>query len=83
MFDAGDGRQVPELGAAKPADAAIGNAEIAAFIGALAGLDTDVDDAERIDQIGLLEQLKAAAAAAQAQVTARFAEACAPGDHLA
>src|SRR4051794_15522595 len=37
-------------------------------------LDTVVDDSERIDQIGLLESIKAAAAAAQARVTIRFAE---------
>ncbi len=38
-------------------------------------LDTAVDDAERIDQIGLLESIKAAAAGAQARVTAAFAAA--------
>lgn len=40
---------------------------------ALASLDPNVDDAERIDQIRLLEELKAAAAAAQALVTVAFA----------
>lgn len=35
-------------------------------------LDDHVEDAERIDQIRLLEELKSAAAAAQARVTARF-----------
>ncbi len=39
---------------------------------ALALLDADVSDAERIDQIRLLEELKSAAAAAQAQVVADF-----------
>ena len=38
----------------------------------LAGLDRAVDDAERIEQIRLLEELKSAAAAAQAVVTADF-----------
>ena len=37
-------------------------------------LDTGVDDAERIDQIGLLESIKAAAAGAQARATVAFAE---------
>ncbi len=36
----------------------------------LAGLDHDVSDAERIDQLRALEELKAAAAAAQARVAA-------------
>jgi hypothetical protein len=37
-------------------------------------LDTAVDDPERIDQIGLLESIKAAAAGAQARATVAFAE---------
>lgn len=37
-------------------------------------LDTAVADAERIDQIGLLESIKAAAAGAQARTAAAFAE---------
>ncbi len=36
-------------------------------------MDTDVDDAERIDQLRLLEELKGAVAAAQARVTVDFA----------
>ncbi|MGI9155819.1 MAG: hypothetical protein ACR2FG_04185 [Marmoricola sp.] len=41
--------------------------------GELAGYDgAGVDDAERIDQLRALEELKAAAAAAQARVTAAF-----------
>ncbi len=36
-------------------------------------LDRDVDDAERIEHLRLLEQLKSAAAAAQAEVTVEFA----------
>jgi HNH endonuclease. len=38
----------------------------------LAGLDENVDDAERIDRIRLLEEIKAQAAAAQARETAAF-----------
>src|SRR6185437_10107190 len=38
----------------------------------LAGLDEDVDDAERIDRIRLLEEIKSHAAAAQARETAAF-----------
>jgi hypothetical protein len=47
--------------------------ELASLIGHLGRLDADVDDAERIDQIRLLEELKAAAAAGQARVTAALA----------
>ena len=53
--------------------AVVRTAHVAAFVEALSRLDTAVDDAERIDQIRLLEQLKAAAAAAQAKVTTAFA----------
>ncbi|HEV8054977.1 MAG TPA: hypothetical protein VGP51_00645, partial [Nocardioidaceae bacterium] len=45
---------------------------LAALVAGLGRLDASVDDAERVDQIRLLEQLKAAAAAAQATVTAGF-----------
>jgi len=45
---------------------------LAALVAGLGRLDASVDDAERVDQIRLLEQLKAAAAAAQARVTAGF-----------
>jgi len=48
-------------------------AALAGLIGALEHLDTEVDDAERIEQIRRLEELKSAAAAAQARVTAAFA----------
>jgi hypothetical protein len=47
-------------------------ADLAAFAAALRSLDTDVDDAERIDQLRLLEELKGAVAA-QARVTTDFA----------
>ncbi len=48
---------------------ALRTAEMAEWIGRLAMLDADVDDAERIRQVELLEALKGAAAAAQARVT--------------
>src|SRR5689334_6828334 len=41
---------------------------------ALGRLTTDVGDGERVDQIRLLEEIKAAAAGAQAQVTHDFAK---------
>jgi len=47
--------------------------ELRGFLGALSRLTTRVDDPERIDQIRLLEEIKAAAAAAQAKVTTEFA----------
>jgi len=47
--------------------------ELAALVGRLAGLSTDVDDAERVDRIRWLEAIKSAAAAAQARMTAAFA----------
>jgi hypothetical protein len=43
------------------------------FLGALTRLDHRVGDAERIDLIRLLEEIKGAAAAAQAKVTTEFA----------
>lgn len=46
--------------------------ELAGLVGRLAGLSTDVDDAQRVDSIRQLEQVKAAAAAAQARMTAAF-----------
>jgi len=46
--------------------------DLRGFLGALGRLDTGVDDAERIDQIRLLEEIKAAAAAGQAKVTTEF-----------
>lgn len=47
--------------------------ELTGLVDRLSLLDAEVDDAERIDQIRLLEELKGAAAAAQARVTAAFA----------
>ena len=49
--------------------------EVAAFLRRLPDLDVDgVGDAERIDQVALLESVKAACAAAQARASAAFAE---------
>jgi hypothetical protein len=48
-------------------------AALFAVVAGLGRLDSAVDDAERVDQIRALEELKAAAAAAQARVTAAFA----------
>ncbi|HEY4313989.1 MAG TPA: hypothetical protein VGO19_00605, partial [Actinomycetes bacterium] len=62
MFEA---RGSSELGAPMPATAAVRDLRVA-----LAGMDRAVSDAERIDQIRALEELKAAAAAAQARTTA-------------
>lgn len=49
------------------------DANLAGVIDTLTHLDADVDDATRIDRIRDLEELKAAAAAAQARETASFA----------
>lgn len=48
------------------------SAELAALPDQLAALSTRVDDPERVDRIRALEHLKAAAAAAQARMTAAF-----------
>ena len=47
-------------------------ADLRWFVGALGRLDDRVGDAERVDQIRLLEEIKSAAAAAQATVTSDF-----------
>ena len=52
----------------------LGAGAIATWVAALAGTDRAVDDAERIDQIRVLEELKAAASAAQARATADLDE---------
>ncbi|HEY8294145.1 MAG TPA: HNH endonuclease, partial [Micrococcaceae bacterium] len=57
------------------ARASLGDPDAAAvtrFVASLALMDRGVDDAGRIDQIRVLEDLKAAASAAQARVTADF-----------
>ena len=53
--------------------AVLETSSVAGWVAALARLDPEVSDAERIDQIRLLEEIKSAAAAAQAVVTADFA----------
>src|SRR5947209_10444027 len=50
-----------------------GSAALTAMLGTLRGLESDVEDRARIDRIRLLEELKSAAAAAQAAETAAFA----------
>jgi hypothetical protein len=45
---------------------------LTSLIEAIACLDPEVDDAERVTQLGLLETVKSAAAAAQARVTVAF-----------
>ncbi len=54
-------------------DGSVSTAGLAALAGALGRLGPAVNDAERIDRIRLLEQLKAAVAAVQAAETAAFA----------
>ena len=49
-------------------------AELVALLDRLPSLDVGVPDAERIDQLGLLESIKAAAAGAQARVSVAFAD---------
>ncbi len=51
-----------------PAPAPLTSADITSWREALAGVDRDVSDAERVDQLRVLEELKAAAAAAQARI---------------
>jgi hypothetical protein len=51
----------------------LSTAELRGWVARLSVLDTGVGDAERVDQLRLLEGLKAAAAAAQARVTVDFA----------
>ncbi|HEU5007343.1 MAG TPA: DUF222 domain-containing protein [Jatrophihabitantaceae bacterium] len=53
--------------------AGTGTAALTGLIAALRHLPADADDAVLIDQIRLLEELKSAAAATQARLTARFA----------
>ncbi|HJQ42311.1 MAG TPA: DUF222 domain-containing protein, partial [Jatrophihabitantaceae bacterium] len=51
----------------------VATAELGEMVRALGQLTPDVEDAERIDRIGLLTELESAAAAARASETARFA----------
>jgi hypothetical protein len=50
----------------------VGVADQRAMLSALSDIDPGLDDPARVDQIRLLEELKSAAAAAQARVTAAF-----------
>ena len=52
----------------------LSTADLAELLDRLPGLDVGVPDTERIDQIGLLESIKAAAAGAQARASVAFAE---------
>lgn len=53
--------------------APLSTAEVAAFLRRLPTLDAGVPDSERVDQLALLEAVKAAAAGAQAKVAVAFA----------
>ncbi|WP_226909446.1 HNH endonuclease [Georgenia ruanii] len=67
MFDRRGGR---DRGAGQPGPdpAPPTSADIGGWREALAGIDRDVSDVERVDQLRVLEELKAAAAAAQARI---------------
>ena len=66
-------RDLGERGGGSAASATMpSRAEIEAFAARLAGSCEGLDDAERIDRIRALEQLKCAAAGAQAELTADF-----------
>src|SRR5690349_7650551 len=54
------------------AGAALTSRDLRGLVSALARVDERVTNAERVDQLGALEQLKAAVAAAQVRVTAVF-----------
>jgi hypothetical protein len=60
--------EISETGAGPP-DALLDSGAIAGWIEQLREVRRDVSDTERIDQLRALEQLKAAAAAAQARIT--------------
>lgn len=53
---------------------AVTTAALEALVGTLSRVDSDVSDAERIDQLGLLEMVKSACAAARARITVDFAD---------
>ncbi len=54
------------------AEAAVGTPGVRSWAAGLARMDEAVTDAERVEQLRALEELKSAAAAAQARVTAAF-----------
>jgi hypothetical protein len=68
MFDA-SGFPAPGA-AASAASAPVDSGAIATWVSALADADREVSDTERVDRIRALEELKAAASAAQARATA-------------
>ena len=57
----------------RPVRPTLSTADLDELLARLPTLDVGVPDAERIDQIGLLESIKSAAAGAQARVSAAFA----------
>lgn len=65
---------VTTLGTAVLGTARLGTAELATWVSRLAGLVGAGDDAERVDQLRLLEEVKGACAAAQARVAVAFAD---------
>src|SRR6476619_1332997 len=71
MFEGVSGGGEPAVGS-EPAPP-VTTSMITSWITGLTCLDRSVDDAERVRQLELLERLKSAAAAAQAEVTVDFA----------
>lgn len=80
-FGSGGGRAVPaptprevasQLSSGEAATP-LSTADVAAFLNRLPTLDPGVPDSERVDQLALLEAVKAAAAGAQAKVAVAFA----------
>ena len=65
---AGAARSVPGAEGPEP----LGTLELALLVARLGSMDVAVDDAERIERIGVLERVKAAASAAQARETVAF-----------
>lgn len=59
-------------GVRERAGGGLATADIAGFLARLATLDARVGDAERVEQLGLLEQVKHAASAAQAKIAVDF-----------
>lgn len=64
-----DPATAPEL---TPGGGALATGELRTWVGRLAGLGDAADDGERIEQLRVLEEVKAACAAAQARVTVAF-----------
>ncbi|MDF2146958.1 HNH endonuclease, partial [Knoellia sp. p5-6-4] len=75
MFESvsGEGSLTPApLTTAPLTPAPVTTADLASFLERLPSLDTAVSDAERVDQLGLLEAVKHACAGAQASVAVAF-----------